>query len=40
MAAGRQQEMGEGSYEGTREYNRRTEEFLKSHPVIEGPGYV
>lgn len=31
-AAG-QQQMGEGSYEGTREYGRRTEEFLKSHDV-------
>lgn len=30
---GRQQEIGEGSYEGTREYNKRTEEYLKTHDV-------
>ena len=30
---GRQQQMGEGSYEGTRDYNKRTEEFLKTHDV-------
>ena len=30
---GRQQQMGEGSYEGTRDYNQRTEEFLKTHDV-------
>jgi hypothetical protein len=29
----KQQQMGEGSYEGTRDYNRRTEEFLKTHDV-------
>ena len=28
-----QEQMGEGSYEGTREYSRRTEEFLKTHDV-------
>jgi hypothetical protein len=28
-----QQEMGEGSYEGTREYNRRTQEYLKKGDV-------
>ncbi|HYD77789.1 hypothetical protein [Ramlibacter sp.] len=28
-----QQQMGEGSYEGTRDYNQRTEEYLKSHDV-------
>ena len=27
------QQMGEGSYEGTRDYNRRTEQYLKSHDV-------
>jgi hypothetical protein len=27
------QQMGEGSYEGTREYNRRTEEYLKKADV-------
>jgi len=27
------QEMGEGSYEGTREYNRRTQEYLKKADV-------
>lgn len=25
--------MGEGSYEGTREYRRRTDDYLKSHDV-------
>ena len=25
--------MGEGSYEGTRDYNQRTAEYLKSHDV-------
>jgi hypothetical protein len=29
----RQQQMGEGSYEGTRDYNQRTEEYLKTHDV-------
>ncbi len=29
----RGQQMGEGSYEGTRDYNKRTEEYLKSHDV-------
>ena len=28
-----EQEMGEGSYEGTREYNRRTKEYLKKADV-------
>ena len=28
-----QQQMGEGSYEGTRDYNKRTEEYLKTHDV-------
>ena len=28
-----QEEMGEGSYEGTRQYNKRTEEYLKTHDV-------
>lgn len=28
-----QQEMGEGSYEGTREYNKRTKEYLKKGDV-------
>jgi hypothetical protein len=27
------EEMGEGSYEGTREYNRRTQEYLKKADV-------
>jgi hypothetical protein len=27
------QEIGEGSYEGTRDYNKRTEEYLKTHDV-------
>lgn len=27
------QQMGEGSYEGTRDYNRRTEQYLQSHDV-------
>ena len=31
--AGRGQQMGEGSYEGTRDYNQRTEEYLKTHDV-------
>ena len=30
---GREQQMGEGSYEGTRDYNKRTEEYLKTHDV-------
>jgi hypothetical protein len=30
---GRQEPMGEGSYEGTRDYNQRTEEYLKTHDV-------
>lgn len=29
----RKQQMGEGSYEGTRDYNNRTKEYLKSHDV-------
>ena len=29
----KEQQMGEGSYEGTRDYNQRTEEFLKTHDV-------
>jgi hypothetical protein len=28
-----EQEMGEGSYEGTRDYNRRTQEYLKKADV-------
>ena len=28
-----EQEMGEGSYEGTREYDRRTQEYLKKADV-------
>jgi hypothetical protein len=28
-----QQQMGEGSYEGTRDYNRRTQEYLKKADV-------
>jgi hypothetical protein len=31
QAAG--QQMGEGSYEGTRDYNQRTAEYLKTHDV-------
>jgi hypothetical protein len=31
--AGKQQQMGEGSYEGTREYNERTKEYLKKADV-------
>ena len=31
-AAGGQQ-MGEGSYEGTRDYDRRTQDYLKKHDV-------
>jgi hypothetical protein len=27
------QQMGEGSYEGTRDYNERTAEYLKTHDV-------
>ena len=27
------QQMGEGSYEGTREYNQRTADYLKTHDV-------
>jgi hypothetical protein len=30
---GGQQQMGEGSYEGTRDYNRRTQEYLKKADV-------
>jgi hypothetical protein len=29
----KEQQMGEGSYEGTRDYNRRTQDYLKSHDV-------
>jgi hypothetical protein len=29
----KQQQMGEGSYEGTREYNQRQAEYLKTHDV-------
>jgi hypothetical protein len=32
-APGRPQQMGEGSYEGTRDYNQRTAEYLKTHDV-------
>jgi hypothetical protein len=28
-----QQQMGEGSYEGTRDYNQRTADYLKTHNV-------
>ena len=28
-----EQQMGEGSYEGTRDYNKRTAEYLKTHDV-------
>lgn len=28
-----EQQMGEGSYEGTRDYNQRTEQYLQSHDV-------
>ena len=27
------QQMGEGSYEGTRDYNKRTADYLKTHDV-------
>jgi hypothetical protein len=30
---GAKQQMGEGSYEGTREYNQRQAEYLKTHDV-------
>ena len=30
---GKPQQMGEGSYEGTRDYNQRTEEYLRTHDV-------
>lgn len=30
---GKPQQMGEGSYEGSREYKERTERYLKSHDV-------
>jgi hypothetical protein len=33
QASGGKQQMGEGSYEGTRDYNQRTEKYLKSHDV-------
>lgn len=33
QASGGGQQMGEGSYEGTRDYNKRTQEYLKSHDV-------
>jgi len=29
----KEQQMGEGSYEGTRDYNQRTAEYLKTHDV-------
>jgi hypothetical protein len=32
-ASGKQQQMGEGSYEGTRDYNQRTADYLKTHDV-------
>ena len=32
-AAGTQQQMGEGSYEGSRDYKERTEEYLKKADV-------
>ena len=30
---GKQQQMGEGSYEGTRDYDQRTQDYLKKHDV-------
>lgn len=30
---GAKQQMGEGSYEGTRDYNRRQAEYMKTHDV-------
>lgn len=32
-AAGKEQQMGEGSYEGSRDYKERTEEYLKNADV-------
>jgi hypothetical protein len=32
-AAKQQQQMGEGSYEGTRDYNQRQAEYMKTHDV-------
>lgn len=32
-AAGKQQQMGEGSYEGSRDYKERTEDYLKKADV-------
>lgn len=32
-AAGKEQQMGEGSYEGSRDYQQRTEEYLKKADV-------
>ncbi len=32
-AAGEQQQMGEGSYEGSADYKKRTEDYLKTHDV-------
>ena len=32
-AAGKQQQMGEGSYEGSADYKKRTEDYLKTHDV-------
>jgi flagellar hook assembly protein FlgD len=32
-SAPKDQQMGEGSYEGTRDYNKRTAEYLKTHDV-------
>jgi len=31
--AAKQQQMGEGSYEGTRDYNQRQAEYMKTHDV-------
>ena len=31
--AGKQQQMGEGSYEGSADYKKRTEDYLKTHDV-------
>lgn len=31
--AGQQQQMGEGSYEGSADYKKRTEDYLKTHDV-------
>ncbi|TFY99049.1 hypothetical protein [Ramlibacter humi] len=33
QGSGQPQQMGEGSYEGSRDYKERTERYLKSHDV-------